>query len=64
MPVGITPLAPVLGDVMIDTTFCALPAVPRCSHSGFSVATTNSTATATVTACEKINQVLRIVMRL
>src|SRR5689334_19489854 len=33
----------------------------RCgSHSGFSVATTNSTATATVTACEKRSQVLRM----
>ena len=34
--------------------------VRRPSHSGLSVATTNSTATATVTACEKINQVLCI----
>src|SRR5687767_2290515 len=35
-------------------------AARRCSHSGFSVATTNSTATATVTAWEKISQVLRM----
>ena len=53
-----------VGDVMIETTFGVLLAAPRCSHSGLSVAITNSTATATVTACEKINQVLRIVMRL
>jgi hypothetical protein len=32
----------------------------RLSHSGFNVATTNSSASATVTACEKINQSRRM----
>ena len=38
----------------------AAGSAPRRSHSGFSVATTNSTATATVTVCEKRSQALRI----
>jgi dinuclear metal center YbgI/SA1388 family protein len=38
----------------------AEPAPFRASQSGFNVATTNSSATATVTACEKISQSLRI----
>ena len=45
---------------MTDAT-PASPAAPRRgSHSGFNVAMTNSTATATVTAWEKISQVLRM----
>jgi hypothetical protein len=37
-------------------------APPRCSHSGLKVPTTNSTATATVTAWEKMSQILRMTL--
>jgi len=48
----------VCGAATTDTTPRASP--PRPSQSGLSVATTNHSATAIVTVCEKINQVLRI----
>ena len=42
------------------TVTCAGSSEPLRNHSGLSVPNTNSTATATVTAWEKISQVLRI----
>jgi hypothetical protein len=47
---------------VIETTLGELAFV-RLTHSGLSVETTNSTATATVTACEKKSQVLRMKVR-
>jgi hypothetical protein len=48
------------GAVEIDTICGNIRPGERCSHSGFKVATTNSSASATVTACEKINQSRRM----
>ncbi len=55
-----TPDAERLGAVTIETTLGRSMPPARCSHSGLSVATTKSTASSTVTAWEKISQVLRM----
>jgi hypothetical protein len=53
-------MAGVSGEVAIETICGNIRPGDRPSHSGFKVATTKSNATAIVTACEKINQILRI----
>ncbi|HET6599396.1 MAG TPA: hypothetical protein VFG60_05485, partial [Burkholderiaceae bacterium] len=46
-------------DVTVTTLGTVLSG-SRCNHPGLSVATTNSTAKATVTVCEKRSQVRRM----
>ena len=49
---------------MLSDTTSAKGWPSRVSHCGFSVATTNSMASATVAACEKMSQSLRIGCRM